>query len=252
MIDHVNKEWFEVFDAETGELLSSGQVKGYKSNNPSHKNLVLISFDGKWYFNVRSPKFIVNKKEEGRPYIPFDESKLPRYTWKKWQDHSGDVPDLYREHGYDEIDPEVRPLVDELNMWEGIETVGSCCGHGKGNLWIQINVTDLTSLNTILNILRSPEVFPKMVGRFNLSIDPANESTLLFYNYNEKKEDTGETVFMQSTRPHQGIISYYNEPILYIVLMSKAIGEQAYIDAELFRRYLIEVRSMVEETKRVN
>ena len=221
------QKYMEVLDKESGKLLAKGLVIGMKLCNPSHSKMCCISFDRKWFFNVESERFIVNSISK-QTTIDLDESLLNNYLWKRWQDHTGTIADIYRENDYSEIDPEVKPLCDELNKWKGVETVGSCCGHGQDSLWIQMMVDNINSINTILNIMRSPQAYPKMLGKFYISTDADKQSAMV--NYIDFKK-------------------FYDSNYLYIVIMSKYKGEQAYKDAELLTRYLKDLRERIMEVE---
>lgn len=46
------------------------------------------------------------------------------------------------------LDPEVVVLVQRMNALPGIETTGSCCGHGKApfRVWFEVSPTDVRGL----------------------------------------------------------------------------------------------------------
>lgn len=50
----------------------------------------------------------------------------------------------------EEMDPEVIELVEALNLFPGIKTVESCCGHGKDTFNIWFEADDLESLPLVL------------------------------------------------------------------------------------------------------
>ena len=162
--------------------------------------------------------------------MPF--TKQDDYEWGYWRNWDTDSPfALYRDFDITEIDEEVKHLVHELNEWKGIRTVGSCCGHGHGPLWIQFYCHDSDSLDYILNILRSPKVFPNMLDTFYLSMESKYISTMLYH----------DCIFSPNHGPKEGGT--------YLVLMSTHTGEQAYKDAELYARYLAEVRVLNKRSK---
>jgi hypothetical protein len=166
--------------------------------------------------------FIAKKVECGEPVVKFNGPG--KYTWKYWRDYETDLVDLYRDFCYDEIDPEVKPLCDELNKWNGIKTIGSCCGHGRSELWVQVDALNVHNLNAILNVLRSPKIFPKMIDRFRIPIDGTRAQCI---NCNS--------------------IIHSPSMVLSIVLMTTDKGEKAYESANLFARYLKEVRENMLE-----
>ncbi len=50
----------------------------------------------------------------------------------------------------DDLDPEVRPLVEAMNRFSGITTIESCCGHGKEPFRIWFVADDLEDLPPLL------------------------------------------------------------------------------------------------------
>lgn len=56
---------------------------------------------------------------------------------------------------YDEIDEPCRVLVRTLNLFPGIETRESCCGHGARSFWIFLWAKDLQSIAGLLLALNS-------------------------------------------------------------------------------------------------
>lgn len=213
----------EIYDASSNKLLTRGHIVARKSHNPKWHDLEYISTDGKWFFNCRSPTFRIEQHDtppEGIDEIVF--SKQDDYQWRYWKNWDAPEPaDIYRDFGMDELDPEVAPLVHELNLWPGIHTVGSCCGHEKGPLWVQFTASNLMSLSMILNAMRSPKVFPKLVGKFVTSMSPRYPQTLLY----------DQSIFDES----------FNQSV-YIVLMTNYIGQRAYDDTKRLIRCLSELR----------
>ena len=208
-----------ITDADSGDILTSGRIIARKSVNPKFHDLDLVSTDGKWYFNAESDLFRIEYADDA-PQIPF--TKCDEYIWHKWMDWDSDEPyDLYRDYGLDELDDEVQALVMELNRWPGIETLGSCSGHGKGELWVDLQCTNLDSMDTILNVLRTPYHFPRMVDRFRISL-------------------SSEHLFAME---HSDIFKHPRGQ-LRLTLCTNDIGEPAYESAEMFARYLRELREI--------
>jgi hypothetical protein len=50
----------------------------------------------------------------------------------------------------DPMDPEAVELVEALNLFSGVRTISSCCGHGRDTFSIWFVVEDLESLPPIL------------------------------------------------------------------------------------------------------
>ena len=212
---------YEIYDRETGELLGRGDVRGRKTNNPAHIDLSYISVDGKWYFNTKDDSaFLVKQVDRGLPDVPFDGPG--KYVWKYWRDYLSELVDLYRDFSIDEVDEEVRDLVTELNKWDGIQTLGSCCGHDQYELWIQIDVVNTHNFNIILNVLRSPKIFPKMLDRFRIALD----------------SDKPQCINCDK-------IIHDNPMNLSIVLMTTDIGKRAYESARMLARYLSVIRESI-------
>ena len=200
------------------ELLGRGDVCGRKTNNPAHDDLSYISNDGKWYVNMKDDSaFLVKQVEKGLPPIPFNGPG--KYVWKYWRDYLSELVDLYRDFSIEEVDEEVKELVTELNKWDGIQTIGSCCGHDKSELWIQVDATSTHNLNIILNVLRTPKVFPRMLDRFRIALDG----------------DKSQCINCDKI--------IHGKPMnLSIVLMTTDVGERAYESARLLARYLNIIR----------
>lgn len=50
----------------------------------------------------------------------------------------------------DDVDLECVALCEALNLWLGIQTVESCCGHGKRNFHIWFRAESLSDLPDVL------------------------------------------------------------------------------------------------------
>ena len=51
---------------------------------------------------------------------------------------------------YNDIDYEIRNLVKYINNVDGIETYGSCCGHGEGRAWIILLADSIEDINKFM------------------------------------------------------------------------------------------------------
>jgi hypothetical protein len=238
MITGKNSEWYQVVDNKTGKVVARGPVVGYKSNNPGHRDIFFISVDGKWYFNCRCEEFEVTLIDPGQSTVEF--TNPDDYHWLHWQNWQEPLPPLYRDFCIDEVDPEVKDLVIELNKWCGVETTGSCCGHGRGPLWIQLQGDNTRSLNCIFNVLRAPEIFPKLLDRFKFSIESKYIQCMNYYAGHQ-------TLTALNNSTHMDKHSIISSPFLHLVLMTTTIGEEAYHDAQLLARYLAEIREQITE-----
>lgn len=154
------------------------------------------------------------------PSVPFNDNGGYRIIkWKYQIAYDIEDVDIYLENGLDDIDSEVKPLVHELNQWEGIETTQSCCGHGKGHLWVKFYVTSFQALHDILLPLRS-EGSP-LLDEFSLEIgSKLTEASIIFCG------DEGNSM-------HDGI---------ELTLATFSKGQQAYDVAQKYADTLFEMR----------
>jgi hypothetical protein len=51
------------------------------------------------------------------------------------------------------LDPEIAPLVEALRMDEYVETLGSCCGHGRNNAYVGLAVRGMDGLAKFVGTL---------------------------------------------------------------------------------------------------
>lgn len=226
-------DWAEITDNQTGEIVARGKIIAMKCCDNIHFDMDLISIDGKWFFNTKS-RFEAHYSNN---YTPLEFTSADKYDWCKWIDSSQcEIHDLYRENGYDELDPEVEGLVHELNEWDGIETVVSCCGHGQGHLWVTFNVSNLHSLQTILNCLRTPEQAPELVGKFHIPLDDER----VRYGQNGIKLTPGanHTGIFGDVKMTDGTNS------MMFMLATNDIGEKAYEAATNLANFLRKLRLM--------
>lgn len=218
--------WFEIRDATSSIVLARGPVVGPKTKSPKRSNLSYISVDGKWFFNTTSPKFkfFTCSREEGA--TPF--SAEQDYEWAYWKERDEKFVDIYRDFGLDELDPEVVELVNEMNEWEGITTQTSCSGHGKHHLWIQFNAKNLDILQSFINILRTPCMYPDIVDKFELCMRPSEAFTMTDGNIMKKER-------------------YEKCDYVTLTLMSRRIGDEAYADASRLTNILRESRQIYRD-----
>ena len=144
----------KVIDASTKEVLVNDFVVNFKRQNPLGYN-ELISFDNKYFFQISKKDFIYEKNNDSSEVIPFDiskfENKYEIELWSNYPKHNNFS--IYRERDITELDPEVKNLVYSLNKIKGIRTVGSCSGHSKYPLWVDIDFMDIVGLEVITKIL---------------------------------------------------------------------------------------------------
>ena len=160
----------EIYDNILQKVIVRGKTPYNKDNDASyHRDMHLVSFDGKWYFNLDSERFS-HRQIKGLPEVRFDESTIDQYEWCRWNEKTPKLYDIYRENGYDELDEEIKDLVYEMNRWKGIVTYGSCSGHGTHQAWVSFHVYDVIAFDRMLRPLRTPRLFPKLKGKFRLSL----------------------------------------------------------------------------------
>lgn len=139
-------------DIRTNKIVASGQIVGYKSNT-KFNNTELVSFDNHLFFRVKSDSYKLLILNE---IIPTLIAIPENYNIQFWRDFRK-VPnaDVYKEFGIEELDPEVELLVTELNKIKGIRTTGSCSGHGKRKLYVDIIFSNMNSLKFLLDYICS-------------------------------------------------------------------------------------------------
>lgn len=132
----------------------------------------------------------------------------------------------------DELDPEIEPLVTELNKWPHIETIGSCCGHGEGYAWVQMTVSDIKVLHRILKPMRSPSMVLNVIGRMQMVTSPPQNPfhTARCVPFRDRGglDDINMTSDME-----EGAL---------IVIATTSIGEEAYVDAKAYAELLRQLR----------
>ena len=138
---------------------------------------------------------------------------------------------IYREFDIDELDPEIEPLVTELNKWPHVETTGSCCGHGLGHAWVQMIVSDIVVLHRILKPMRSPAMVFNSIGRMQLVTSPLDD------------EDYRQTVPFRDRSGLDDFFMMSNKEVgAFIVIASTKVGEDAYLDVKAYTELLRQLR----------
>lgn len=147
---YVNK-YVKILDIK-GNLIASGLVISEKPN----LDIPYISFDDKWFYGKNSNKVCFIECDYIDNYIPdIPPSFLIWDYWRKQEELLTSV-DVYRDFSYDEIDPPIKPYIDRLNkITPNIQTVTSCCGHGRHSWWIGIQFRSMPVLYTCLTVLNS-------------------------------------------------------------------------------------------------
>jgi hypothetical protein len=54
-----------------------------------------------------------------------------------------------------EMDAECIPLCEALNLWPGIETCMSCCGHGTGRFYVYFRADSEESLAEVAHLVNT-------------------------------------------------------------------------------------------------
>lgn len=54
---------------------------------------------------------------------------------------------------YKKMDPEIIPLCDVINSISGLVTVGSCCGHGKADIFVSVASDNLENYRILIENL---------------------------------------------------------------------------------------------------
>lgn len=176
-------DFFRASDAETKECICQGRCTQIKNSTDIFgRRMYAISPDNVHFFTVWSPHIYLERIDESTLIPCHDISKYVAVKWKYQIAYDIEDVDIYLEDGYNEIDLEVKPLVYELNQWEGIETTQSCCGHDKGHLWVKFYVRNFQSLNSILLPLRSDG--SPLLDEFSLEIgSKLTEASIIHREY---------------------------------------------------------------------
>lgn len=206
MIYNIN-EYIEIIDKETHNKIAEGIVKGYKNSYIDMQEdgkcikyfIDLVSCDEKHYFREESDKFIINKCSYRKTQI----NEIPtHYIIEKWKNvYHNNKADVYIENGIENLDKEVKDLVFSLNKIESVCTDGSCSGHNKEPLWVNMHFYDFTSILFLTHLICN-----KFYNEFIITTHPT-------LNQNDKNT-------------------------LSLRLQSIDIGEKAYDNAEKLSKYI--------------
>lgn len=145
-------KYFSIIDKQTGEVIFRDLAVNEKIG------VSCISFDYKHFFKrPGTDKYYI--QEEGYVcdnIIAFDADKIPKnynIILYKYHRENPDA-DVLREFDITELDPEVTNLVHAINSLKDIETTGSCSGHNKGYLYVDIRFKTLIGLKNFIYILQ--------------------------------------------------------------------------------------------------
>ena len=207
-----NDEYIEIIDRQTHNIIAEGIVKGYKNSYIDVQDdgkcikyfMDLVSCDEKHYFREESNKFIINKCSSRKTQI----NEIPtHYIIEKWKNvYHNNNADVYIENGLEDLDEEVKNLVYSLNKIDGIYTDGSCSGHNKESLWVNMHFCDFTSILFLTHLICS-----KFYNEFVITTHPT-------LNQNDKNT-------------------------LLLRLQSIDIGDKAYENAQKLSKYIDKIYS---------
>ena len=146
-----------IIDTNTLSIIASGIILYEKHTIDGKIFINLISFDGKYFFKREgNSKYLIkfdNKCPE-KKFIPSNFKYLCISHWSNAINNYNDISvDIYEENTYFELDPEVADICKQLNLINGITTIGSCSGHNERSAWINIQITSISGLNILLKIL---------------------------------------------------------------------------------------------------
>lgn len=163
IIDMQINNWYKIIDKKTSKILCAGEVCNCKSKvfTPVSKarDFNCISFDNKYFFKVTDENQYLILPNLDKICVPLDFTTIPvTYEICLWRDAKNNLKaDIYREYDIIELDTEVISLVAAINDFEDVNTVGSCSGHNKDPLWIDIKFYSMSFLRILLTILeKSP------------------------------------------------------------------------------------------------
>lgn len=113
----------------------------------------LLSIDNKYFFNPLSDKLTITKIDSGES-IPFDVNSCDLNV-KRWDSVRANLltPDVYVDQDINECDEEIKGLVSALNKLSFIETTGSCSGHEKHRVYVDIKFSRMSEMVRLLKLL---------------------------------------------------------------------------------------------------
>lgn len=146
-----------IIDTNTLSIIASGIISYEKHTIDGKIFIDLISFDGKYFFKREgNSKYLIqfNENYSDKVFIPSNFKYLYISHWSNAINNYNDESiDIYEENTYFELDLEVIDICKQLNLIDGIITIASCSGHNKSPAWINIQITNINGLNTLLKIL---------------------------------------------------------------------------------------------------
>lgn len=139
-------DYIEVYDSSNNQLLMKGRITNltYRPAGYSVDNMIFV--------NPNSKKFIIKKVDFAETFCS-DEINDTNYNIIKHNDLDNTCE--YDFFMWNEIEPEVREVIDLLNKIPGIETYSSCSGHGIKPPWVEFFIRDMNSFGDLLEFLRN-------------------------------------------------------------------------------------------------
>ncbi len=166
----MKKEYMQVIDCNTNEIICSGEILNKKvciryRDNSNEKQICedvfMPSMDNKHFFNSKSDRFKLHIDEneiDSTLSIPND------YIIEKWRHYKYNRnADIYHDNDIFSVDEEIKDLVRIINEIDGMETVGSCSGHYEHSLFVDIKFFDFKKLILFTTIISN-----KMSDKFEL------------------------------------------------------------------------------------
>lgn len=122
--------------------IASGLVKTTKLNC-AHKDMLLVSFDNKYFYNLNHEdiRYTIVEKE-----LPLHQEldDVPITLWRNCSKKPNEP--VYKEYTIDELDKECVHLVSAMNKLLHIKTHGSCSGHDCGPTWVDFECDNFRAL----------------------------------------------------------------------------------------------------------
>ena len=119
-----------------------------------------VSFDNKYFFKTTGKNLVVELHQEKTKIVPINYDYIHQYTITDWlQAKHTPTYDIYIEKTKLEMDYEIIPLVNALNLYDGIETTGSCCGHNVHEPFVMCICTNIEIVQYIKHLCSNTKLF---------------------------------------------------------------------------------------------
>ena len=150
-------KYCKIINRFTGKIIASGKIINHKDNP-----IICITFDNRYFFNLKKHLFYKVIFCDNCENIPFDNIKYKNKI-KMWKENDKNKYSLvYRDFDIYELDKEIADLVYILNNLY-LRTTGSCCGHGNYPAWIDINFISFSQIKKLLEILSKEKFCKKFI-----------------------------------------------------------------------------------------